>query len=179
MFDFFSLSLRNITFLRFFVFVEPVCCAIENIFYFNSFCICPLCKFQKNSVVMQTFLLYSCLPDFLYANLFFWLWKLSFLFVWFVNYSGLWTVCPCPFKHWILVLWLFRLNSQNNKFICFLVLEELNRLRPLSALGYFQVNKSTFLSILTNSVAYLVILIQFISPDDSSHLNNVNGTQIT
>ena len=115
MFDFFSLSLRNITFLRFFVFVEPVCCAIENIFYFNSFCICPLCKFQKNSVVMQTFLLYSCLPDFLYANLFFWLWKLSFLFVWFVNYSGLWTVCPCPFKHWILVLWLFRLNSQNRQ----------------------------------------------------------------
>ena len=40
------------------------------------------------------------------------------------------------------------------------VIEELSDIAPLSALGYFAVNKSTYLSIITNSIAYLIIVYQ-------------------
>ena len=41
-----------------------------------------------------------------------------------------------------------------------LVIEQLSDIAPLSALGYFVVNKSTYLSIITNSIAYLIIVYQ-------------------
>ena len=42
-------------------------------------------------------------------------------------------------------------------------MEELGGLKPLTALDYFEVNKGTFLTIITNAVAYLVILLQFLA----------------
>ena len=58
-------------------------------------------------------------------------------------------------------------------------MEKLSGLKPLTALGYFEVTKATFLSIITNAVAYLVIILQFPESNDSSaewYTNQINTT---
>ena len=60
-----------------------------------SFCVkCRLCKLKDYffCVIMQSFLLYPCLPVFLYVNLFLWISMYIFLFVWCGNSLVLWTV---------------------------------------------------------------------------------------
>ena len=52
-------------------------------------------------------------------------------------------------------------NYKNVRHFIFLVLEMIKEEEPFTALGYFPVEKPTFITIVSSLVAYLIVMIQF------------------